>query len=139
MYSVTVDLPCSSAEAIELINDALSASGMRVAGDVNVQSFMRHRQSSREWAPGQTLTLHSPALMQTIHHHDPDVAALLPCRGLVRELDNGLSRVMLCEPMGLVTATREPEVIDALAAASAALQQAVDDLKLAAAGALAGR
>lgn len=133
MYSVTVDLPCSASQAIVLVNDALSATGMHVAGDVDVQALMR-RHPQQTWVPSQTLTLHAPALLHAVHHHDPDVAALLPCKGLVRELDNSQSRITLCEPMGLVTATREPEVIDALELASSALQQAMDDLRQAVLG-----
>ena len=105
------------AEALARTRQALAEHGFGVPAEMDTQAIFRAKLG-QETAPRMILGACLPAVAFAALGMEPDIAVLLPCNVVVREVDGG-SEVTTIDPKALFTLTEKvdpahAEVVDTL-------------------------
>jgi uncharacterized protein (DUF302 family) len=87
--------------AIERVTKALSAEGFGILTRIDMQTTI-HEKIGKEIVPTMILGACNPHLAYEAYTANSDVASLLPCNAVIREIAPGKISVELAAPSGLI-------------------------------------
>jgi len=109
MYGFGVKVNCGFEEAIEKVTEALKTEGFGVLTEIDVKATLK-KKLDIERKPYTILGACNPVLANQAINAEPDIGLLLPCNVLVREEENGDTKVMFMDPAAVLTLVDAPEV-----------------------------
>jgi len=109
MYGFGVKVNCGFEEAIEKVTEALKTEGFGVLTEIDVKATLK-KKLDVDRKPYTILGACNPVLANQAINAEPDIGLLLPCNVLVREEDNGDTKVMFMDPAAVLTLVDAPEV-----------------------------
>jgi len=101
MYEFNTKLKMPFDQAVEKVNEAISAEKLGVVSDINVQGIMK-KKMGKDIAPYRILGACAPDLALKVIENEPNGGALLPCNVVVREDEGGDVVVSFMEPKAVL-------------------------------------
>lgn len=121
------EVPGSVEEVVERVTSALKAEGFGVLTRIDLHDKIREKLG-HQLSPVVILGACNPQLAYEAYQADPDVASLLPCNAVVREIGEGRVSVELAKPTAMMRMLDQPR-LEALAGdADARLERALEQL-----------
>ena len=106
---LTVTLHGQFEVAIARVTDALKAEGFGVLTEIDVRETMK-RKIGADYAPFKILGACNPSIAHRALTTAPEVALLLPCNVVVRQIESGRIEVSLIDPMQMISFVGKPEL-----------------------------
>jgi uncharacterized protein (DUF302 family) len=114
-------------DAIERLTIALRAEGFGVLTRIDLHSKIKEK-IGKDLRPVVILGACNPQLAYEAYMHNPDVASLLPCNAVIREVaDNRLS-IELAKPSSMMEILGDQELVTLAKDADARLQRVLQKL-----------
>jgi uncharacterized protein (DUF302 family) len=101
MYEFNTKLKMPFDQAVEKVNEAISAEKLGVVSDINVQGIMK-KKMGKDIAPYRILGACAPDLALKVIENEPNGGALLPCNVVIREDEAGDVVVSFMEPKAVL-------------------------------------
>lgn len=111
--------------AIERVVNALQSEGFGVLTRIDLHSKIKEK-IGKELRPVVILGACNPQLAYEAYQHNPDVASLLPCNAVLREIEEGRVSVELAKPSSMMEMLEDQELVALAKDADARLQRALD-------------
>ncbi len=121
------ELNTSVESAIERITAALKTEGFGVLTRIDLHMKVKEKLG-KEMRPVVILGACNPQLAYDAYQSNPDVASLLPCNAVVREVGDGRISVELAKPSSMMTVLGDPKLIALAAEADARLQNLLEKM-----------
>ncbi len=115
------------AAVIERVTGALKAEGFGVLTRIDLHSKIKEKLG-KEIRPVVILGACNPQLAFEAYQQNPDVAALLPCNAVVREIEAGRVSVEFAKPSALMEMVGDQKLVEFARAADAKLQRALESV-----------
>jgi len=96
--------------AIDRITKALSAEGFSILTRIDMHSKIKEK-IGKDIIPTVILGACNPTLAHEAYTTNPDVASLLPCNAVVRELKPGTVSVELAAPSGMMKILGDADLV----------------------------
>jgi uncharacterized protein (DUF302 family) len=121
------EIPASMDGAIERVTRALSAEGFGVLTRIDMHAKIREK-TGKTIIPTVILGACNPMLAHEAYTANSDVASLLPCNAVVREVAAGTISVELVKPTAMMKILGDSKLVELAREADAKLQRALDNL-----------
>jgi len=118
------ELADSVDHAIERVIKALGAEGFGILTRIDMHSKIKEK-TGKDIVPTVILGACNPNLAYEAYVANSDVASLLPCNAVVREIAPGRISVELAAPSGLMTILGDAKLIELAREADTRLQRAL--------------
>ena len=113
--------------AIDRVTRALGAQGFGVLTRIDLHAKIKEK-TGKDIIPTVILGACNPGLAYEAYSSNPDVASLLPCNAVVREVAPGRISVELAAPSGMMRMLGDAKLVELAKDADARLRQALDSL-----------
>lgn len=110
---------------VERVTNALKAEGFGVLTRIDFHAKMKEKLG-KDLPPVVILGACNPALAYEAYQANTDVAALLPCNAVVREIGPGRCSVELAKPSGMMTMLGDANLASLAASADTVLARALE-------------
>lgn len=110
-------------DAVKLVTDALKQEGFGVLTRIDLHAKIKEKLG-REIEPTVILGACNPRLAYDAFRMNTDVASLLPCNAVIREIGPGRLSVELARPSALMTLLNSPDLVNLARDADASLERA---------------
>lgn len=114
-------------EVIQRVTEALKTQGFGVLTRIDLHQKFKEKLG-KELPPVVILGACNPQLAFEAFQHNPDVASLLPCNAVIREIQPGLQSVELAKPSELLHFVESAGLGAMTKKADQGLQNALDQL-----------
>ena len=121
-FGQTVRLPYE--QAVERTKEALKAEGFGILSEIDVRKTMKEKLNA-DFRPYLILGACNPPLAHKALEAEADIGLLLPCNVVVREEDDGESRVMAMDPEAAMGIVHSAALTEVAAEAKSRLQRAM--------------
>ncbi|MBS1963575.1 MAG: DUF302 domain-containing protein [Bdellovibrionales bacterium] len=111
-------------EVVERVTNVLKAEGFGVLTRIDFHSKMKEKLG-KDLPPVVILGACNPSLAYEAYQANTDVAALLPCNAVVREIGSGKCSVELAKPSGMMTMLGNANLVKLAATADDVLARAL--------------
>lgn len=111
-------------EVIERLSSALKTEGFGVLTRIDLHSKIKEK-IEKELPPVVILGACNPQLAYEAYRRNTDVAGLLPCNAVVRELGGGRVSVELAKPSEMMKLLGDPQLIELAKGADEKLRRAL--------------
>lgn len=126
--SMSLDLPLDIADAEERARQELGAEGFGVLTEIDVQQTLQDKLDVAVPAY-RILGACNPALAYRALTATPEVGALLPCNVVLREIEPGITRIDVADPLLMLQLLDDMAVRDVATEARERLSRVVDALR----------
>ena len=110
--------------AIERVTKALGAEGFGVLTRIDMHSKIKEK-TGKDIVPTVILGACNPNLAYEAYTANPDVASLLPCNAVIREVGPGRISVELAAPSGLISMLGDAKLTELARAADTRIERAL--------------
>lgn len=104
------EISCSVDEAIERVSQALKGEGFGVLTRIDFHLKVKEKLN-KEMLPTVILGACKPSLAFEAFQHNSDVASLLPCNVVVRDLGRGKTSIEVAKPTAMMEILGDPELV----------------------------
>ncbi len=119
------EINCSVDEAVERVSNALRNEGFGVLTRIDFHLKVKEKLN-REMLPTVILGACKPSLAFDAIQENSDVASLLPCNVVVRDLGNGKTSIEVAKPTAMMEILGDPEVVKLSRDADLQLKRALE-------------
>ncbi len=113
--------------AIERVTKALGAQGFGILTRIDMHSKIKEK-TGKDIAPTVILGACNPNLAYEAYMANSDVASLLPCNAVVREIAPGKISVELAAPSGMMRILGDDKLAELAKVADARIEQALENV-----------
>lgn len=110
--------------AIERATKALAAEGFGILTRIDMHSKIKEKLG-RDMIPTVILGACNPALAYEAYAMNPDVASVMPCNAVVREVAPGTVSLEFIAPTAMMRMLDDPRLVDLASDADARVQRAL--------------
>src|SRR5688572_25126797 len=96
---------------IERVTDALKAEGFGILTRIDFHSKIKEKLG-KEIRPAVILGACNPQLAFEAYQRNTDVASLLPCNAVIRDVGDGRVSVELAKPSAMMQMLGDPELVE---------------------------
>ena len=114
-------------DVITNLTAELKTQGFGILSRIDLHEKFKEKLN-KEVRPVSILGACNPALAYEAYQTNPDVASLLPCNAVVRDLGEGKVSVELAKPTFIMEMLNDPKLIDAAKAADKSLFAVLEKL-----------
>ena len=118
------EIPDTVEHAVERVTKALAAEGFGILTRIDMHSKIKEK-TGKEIDPTVILGACNPNLAYEAYSANPDVASLLPCNAVIREIAAGRISVELAAPSALMRILGDAKLTDLAQEADARIQRAL--------------
>ena len=111
--------------AVDRATQALAAQGFGILTRIDMHTKIREK-TGQEILPTVILGACNPNMAYEAYAMNPDVASLLPCNAVVRELEPGRVSLEFAAPSAMMRALGDQQLVDLARAADARVRHALD-------------
>lgn len=119
------EINCSVDEAVERVSNALRNEGFGVLTRIDFHLKVKEKLN-REMLPTVILGACKPSLAFDAIQENSDVASLLPCNVVVRDLGNGKTSIEVAKPTAMMEILGDPELVKLSRDADLQLKRALE-------------
>lgn len=112
-------------DAVERVTSALKSEGFGVLTRIDLHAKVKEKLG-KDLPPVVILGACNPELAYEAYRTDSDVASLLPCNAVVRDIGNGMVSVELAKPSALMEILGNKRLVSLAGAADARLLSALE-------------
>jgi len=121
------EITASVDSAIERVTKALSAEGFGILTRIDMHTKIKEK-TGKDIIPTVILGACNPMLAHDAYTANSDVAGLLPCNAVVREVAPGKISVELAKPTSMMKILGDGKLIELAREADAKLQRALENI-----------
>lgn len=121
------EINTSVESAVERITAALKTEGFGVLTRIDLHAKVKEKLG-KDLRPVVILGACNPQLAYDAYQSNPDVASLLPCNAVVRDLGESRISVELAKPSSLMTVLGDPKLIALAGEADSRLQNLLEKM-----------
>lgn len=108
-YAFGKTVKSSYGDTIGKATEALAAEGFGVLTTIDVAATLK-KKLGKDTRPYVILGACNPQFAHQALEAEPEIGTLLPCNVVVRELDDGATRVDIMDPRAVLQLTGRPEI-----------------------------
>lgn len=113
--------------AVHRVTDALKAEGFGILNRIDLHDKFKEKLG-KETRPVVILGACNPQIAYEAYQADSDIASLLPCNAVVRDVGGGRVSIELAKPTSMMKMLGNPGLVEAARSADAALEKALAKL-----------
>lgn len=118
------EIPDTMDHAIERATKALGAEGFGILTRIDMHSKIKEK-TGKDIVPTVILGACNPNLAYEAYSANPDVASLLPCNGVIREIAPGKISVEFAAPSGMMRILGDAKLTELAREADARIERAL--------------
>lgn len=118
------EIPATVDQAIERVTKALAAEGFGILTRIDMHSKIKEK-TGKEIVPTVILGACNPLLAYEAYTANPDVASLLPCNAVIREVGPGRISVELAAPSAMMLILGDAKLTELAREADTRIQRAL--------------
>lgn len=119
------EITCDVEGAIERITGALKSEGFGVLTRIDLHSKIKEKLG-KDLRPVVILGACNPQLAYEAYESNPDVASLLPCNAVVRDIGSGRVSIELAKPSSMMMILGDQKLVTLAKAADDILQKVLE-------------